>query len=307
MNIACPKCGFEEAENARECARCGIIFGKYGAPPPRRLDIRLRTGSTSADVVPDGRVGAQELKILGIGLVLAIFVYAVPFTRMMFSALVTLFHEFGHAVMGWIFGYPSIPAFDFVYGGGMTSHGTFRMPLALAIAGGLGYLAWLFRQNRKTVAVIGGIFLLWLFFVSAEWRREIAFAAAGHIAEFILAGILFYQALAGVGWRIPEIERPLGAFIAFFVQIHSMSFAWRLMHDPDFLEWYRQGKGGALMNDLEVIALDLHIHTPFNPGIIGATRLLFLFSFVPIAVAMVWYFQRERWHRVLRAFGTADA
>jgi hypothetical protein len=36
------------------------------------------------------------------------------------------------------------------------------------------------------------------------------------------------------------------------------------------------------------------------------TRLLFLFSFVPIAVALIWYFQRARWHRVLRALRTAD-
>ncbi len=77
------------------------------------------------------------------------------------------------------------------------------------------------------------------------------------------------------------------------------------MTDPDFLEWYKQGKGGMLMNDLEGIALDLHIHTPFNPGIEGAARLLLLFSFVPIAVALIWYFQRARWHRILRSLRTA--
>jgi hypothetical protein len=209
----------------------------------------------------------------------------------------------GHAVAGWLLGYPSIPAFDFVYGGGMTPMGSFHLSIVLAIAAGLAYLMWRFRDNRKTVILIGAIFLIWFFVVSAEWRRELVFSAAGHVSELVLASILFYQALAGVGWRIPEIERPLGAFVAFFVQIQTMSFAWRLMHDPDFLDWYRQGKGGALMNDLEVIALDLHIHTPFNPGILGAARLLLLFSFVPIAVALVWYFQRARWHRILRALG----
>jgi hypothetical protein len=230
------------------------------------------------------------VKILGTGLVLAILFFAFPLTRYIFSTMVTLFHEFGHAVMGWVLGHPSIPAFDFTYGGGITPRGRFRLSLALAIAAGFAYLIWRFRENTKLAVSIGAIAPVWLFFVSAEWRRDIAISAAGHIAELVLAGILFYQALAGVGWRMPEIERPLGAFVAFFVQIHSMAFAWRLMHDPDFLEWYREGKGG-LMNDLDSIAVDLHIHTPFNPGIIGVTRLLLLFSFVPIGVALFWYFR----------------
>jgi hypothetical protein len=309
VNIACPKCGFEEPENRRECSRCGIVFGKYNSadvePPLRRLESRLRADSTSEDTVLDGRVGPGELRTLGIGLLLAIVVYAIPFTRFVFSAMVTLFHELGHAVMGWLMGMPAIPAFDFVYGGGITPHTAFQPVLALVIAGGFVYLMWLFRQNRKTLVLIGAIFLVWLFFVSADWRREFAFGAAGHLAECILAGILFYQALSGVGWRIPELERPLGAFIAFFVQIHMIFFCWKLMHDPDFLAWYREGKGGMLMNDLEGIALDLHIHTPFNPGIEGVARLLLLFSFLPIVTALIWYFQRARWHRMLRALSTA--
>jgi hypothetical protein len=112
--------------------------------------------------------------------------------------------------------------------------------------------------------------------------------------------------LSGVGLRAPEVERPLAAFAAFFVQIHSMLFAWKLTRDTDFLEWYREGKGGALMNDLEVIALDLQIYAKLNPGIVGVARMLIFFSFIPIAVALIWYFQRARWHRFLRSLRTVD-
>ncbi|MFP5246403.1 MAG: hypothetical protein ACLGH0_06880, partial [Thermoanaerobaculia bacterium] len=259
------------------------------------------------DRVLDGKLGPRELKILGFGLAAAIVAYAIPFTRFVFSAIVTLFHEFGHAVMGWLLGYPSIPAFDFVYGGGLTHHGAFRMSIALAVAAGFAYLGWLFRENKKSVAIIAALFLVWLLFVTREWRRELAFASAGHLAEFILAGILFYKALAGVGWRNPDLERPLGAFVAFFVQIHSTLFAWRLTHDTAFLDWYREGKGGALMNDLEVVALNLHIWLDWRPGIEGVARALLFFSVLPTVIALVWYFERARWHRVLRALRTADA
>ncbi len=257
--------------------------------------------------VEDGRVTASELKILGAGLVAAIVIYALPFTRFVFSAMVTLFHELGHAVAGWLLGYVSLPAFDLVYGGGFTHMGQFRLSIAIAVAGLFGGAMWIFRQNRKSMILIGALFLTWLMIVSGEWRREMVIAIAGHAAEFILAGILFYQALSGTGWKHPEFERPLGAFVAFFVQIQSTLFAWKLLHDPDFLAWYREGKGGMLMNDLEQVALDLQIRFGIAPGIAGVARGLLLFSLVPGIVALIWFFQRARWHRVMRAFRTIDA
>jgi len=288
VTVSCPKCGFEEAEGATECSRCGVVFGKYVEDRRSRLSGQAGLPVLHHEEGPPTRA-PFPWKILGIGLAMAIIVYAIPFTRFVFSAIVTLFHEFGHAVVGWLMGMPAIPAFDFVYGGGITPHGEFHLSIALAIAAGFGYLGWLFRDNRRMVVLIAAAALVWLFFVSSDWRREFAFGAGGHLGECILAGILFYQALAGVGWRIPELERPLGAFVAFFVQINMIFFCRRLIHDPDFLEWYKQGKGGMLMNDLEGIALDLHIHTRINPGIEGVARMLLLFSFVPMIVAVVLY------------------
>lgn len=301
--MPCPKCGFENARGALECTRCGVIFAKF----TRETPIPIKPYVIEEDRVADGRIGPAEWKILGIGLALAIFVYAIPFTRFVLSAIVTLFHELGHAIAGWLLGHPSLPAFDLVYGGGFTHMGQFRLSIAVVIALGFAYLLWLFRENRHSMTIVGVVALIWLVFVTKEWRRELAIAAAGHAFEFVLAGIFFYKSLAGAGWRSPEFERPLGAFIAFFVQIHSTLFAWRIISDPDFMAWYREGKGGALMNDLEVVALNLQIYLGFNPGIIGVTKMLLVFSVLPGVVALVWYFERARWHRVLRAFRTAQS
>lgn len=259
------------------------------------------------DEVRDGTIGPGELKILGIGLAAAIVVYALPFTRFVFSAIVTLFHEFGHAVAGWLLGYPALPAFDLMYGGGITHYGEFHVSIAIAVGAVFAWLAWTFRLNRKALTLILIIFAAWLIVVTGEWRRELVAASAGHLAEFILAGIMLYKALSGVGLRAPEVERPVAAFVAFFVQIHSMFFALKLSRDADFLAWYREGKGGMLMNDLETVALDLQIYTKMSPGIQGVAKMLLVFSFVPIAVAIVWYLQRARWWRVLRSLKTVDA
>jgi hypothetical protein len=298
--VDCPKCGAENVGGASECVSCGVIFAKASR-------ARVRPFAIEIERVADGRIGAAEWKVLGFGLAAAIVVYAIPFTRFVFSALVTLFHEIGHAVMGWLLGHASLPAFDFVYGGGYTHYGIFRRSIVIAIALGFAYAGWLFRHNKKALSIVAAMFLVWLFVVTREWRRETAMAAGGHLAEFILAGILFYKALAGVGWRNPDVERPLGAFVAFFVQIHSTLFAWRLTRDGAFLDWYREGKGGMMMNDLEIIALNLQIWLNKTPGIEGVARGLLVFSVLPTVVALVWYLERARWHRVLRALRTVDA
>lgn len=314
----CPKCEAIVAPDAIECPLCGVVLSRYvrrSEAPPRRA-----AASEASDVIPsrsdvvdaedevsDGRLGSEQLKIIAGGLVAAVVVYAVPITRWMFSAIITLFHEFGHAVAGWLLGIPSLPAFDFVYGGGFTHQSGFRPSVAIAVGASFVWLGWRFRENRKSVALIVVVFLVWLMLVTAEWRRELVIAAAGHSFEFILAAVFFYKALAGVGLRRPELERPLAAFVAFFVQLHSMLFALRLVRDPSYLAWYREGKGGALMNDLEVVALDLHIYLGAAPGIEGVARLLIAFSFVPMIVAIGWYLWRARWHRLMRSLRTAEA
>lgn len=290
--MKCPRCAFPSSESAAECGRCGVIFAKW-QPRPVIIEDEER--------VEDGRITRRELRILGIGLAIALVVYAVPLLRYIFSTLETLFHELGHAVVAWLLGHPAIPAFDFMYGGGFTHWGAFHLSIALAVAAAFGWLAWRLRGNRRGLIALGAIFLVWLVCVSSDWRRETVIASAGVAFEFILAAILFYQALAGVGWRIPEIERPLGAFIAFFVQLTAMQFPLRLLRDPDFLTAYQEGKGGALMNDLEVVALNLHIHTPLNPGIKGLAIALFVFSFVPIGVAVASYLNRAKVRRAVQA------
>jgi len=303
--MKCPKCGFEQPDANVECPRCGIIFARWQEardfPPDVSRSQLVAPPLDSIDTVEDGRIGRKELTILGTGLAVAVVSNLLPFVRFVFSALVTLFHELGHAVAGWLLGHPSLPAFDFVYGGGFTHQSEFRLSIAIAIGAAFAWAIHLLRRNLRTVALLGAIFLVWLFVVNSEWRRELVIASAGHAFEFILAGILFYQALSGTGWRIPEVERPLGAFAAFFVQIHSMLFAMRLRSDVDFLAWYREGKGGALMNDLEVVALDLKIYLGADSSIENVAGWLLAFSFVPMIVAIVWHLRRSKWHAMIRS------
>jgi hypothetical protein len=233
--------------------------------------------------------GPAEKKTVLLGLVGAVIAHLFWPLRAALLTLKTLFHEIGHAVAGWLFGYPAIPAFDFIFGGGMTHYNNFQPFLALLVAVAFAYAAWRFRENTPVVTAIAVIFLLWLVIVTKEWRRETVLASAGVAFELILGAIFLYMALSGRGWRRPEIERPLGAMVAFFVQLYSWIFAFQLIRDVDFREWYREGKGGALMNDLEVVALNLKIYLGMNTSIEGVAKMLVLFSLIPPAVAIYWW------------------
>lgn len=302
----CPKCGFGQPDGSAECSRCGVIFAKWEAGPAVLPPERDPTRAVVTDLVVDGSLGAVELRRLAIAFAVALAVYLVPFTRFVLSAMVTLFHEFGHAVAGWVLGHPSIPAFDFVYGGGLTSRAEFKVPLAVLMGAGWVGLAWLVRANRRAVVLVGSLALVWLFVVTAEWRRDLVFSSMGHLGELALAGAFFYMALANVGFRQPEAERPIALFIAFFVTIHSIHFSWRLRNDPDFLAWYREGKGGMLMNDLESVALDIQIFTGAQPGIEGVALVLLLASLLPLAVALLLYRYRSRVNRIVSGLLTAE-
>ena len=94
---------------------------------------------------------------VAIGLAAAVVILRFPFLSYVFSYFTTLVHEMGHAAVGWLYGYPSIPAFDFRYGGGVTASGQRATWLALVVQGLLGAAVWVFRRNPRTRVLAAGL------------------------------------------------------------------------------------------------------------------------------------------------------
>jgi hypothetical protein len=307
--VICPRCEFDNHDFAVECARCGVVFSKLERAEPPRAEAGFRQPDGLKPVLHSvlTTLGKYEIKILAFGAIAAAVAQFFWITRAALGALKTLFHEIGHALVAWLLGHPSIPAFDFMFGGGLTHYGEFHVSLALAIGAGILYLGWRLRRNTAAVTTIAVVFLVWLVIVTKAWRRETAMAAAGVVFELVLAAVFLYMAIAAVGWRAPEIERPLAVMIAFFMQFSSWIFALDLIRDSDFLEIYKQGKGGALMNDLEVIALNLRIYLGIEATIPGLAKLLLLFSFVPLSVAFWLALRHDRLEAAIESLVTESS
>lgn len=188
------------------------------------------------------------------GAALALVALALPFVSFVLSTFVTLVHEMGHALAGWLYGYPSIPAFDFTYGGGVTLQGGRVTLLPALVAGGLAVAVWVFRRNLVTRSLAIGALALYAAtaFTSAH---EAVITAMGHGGELLFATVFLHRAFSGNACQRPG-ERTLYAAVGFFVVFTDLRFAWRLWQSPFHRALYGEAKGGGHWMDFSRLADD---------------------------------------------------
>jgi hypothetical protein len=207
-----------------------------GAPKKKRID----------------KAGWQSL---GGGLAITTGVLLLPFLSFVFHYILILVHELGHAVFGWLFGYPSVPAFDFMYGGGLTSHQDRKMIIFVIIYLLLAGLFYLFRRNRLTLLFLIGLAVLYTI-ITFTPLHQLVILFMGHGTELVFGAIFMYRALSGSSIIVPA-ERPLYAFLGFFVFFMDLRFTHRLMTSAEFRVDYGAAKGGGHWMDFSRIAHEI--------------------------------------------------
>ncbi len=193
-------------------------------------------------------------RALIVGGAVALIVYLVPFPRFVFHTLITLVHELGHALAAWAFGIPALPAFDFVYGGGVTMHHGRSTGLMILIYVAFGALAYWVRQNRGYLIALA-VWVCAYTLVAFTPLHEAIEIAMGHGSELIFAGIFLYRALTGSACRVPA-ERPLYAFCALFILLSDAAFALSLLTSSARVADYEDAKGGGHWMDFSRLADD---------------------------------------------------
>ncbi len=221
-------------------------------------------------------------RALSAGGAAALAVFLVPFPRFVFHTLITLVHELGHALAAWAFAIPAIPAFDFVYGGGITVSQGRSTGLMILIYGGFGALAWYLRGRRGALLALGVGVVAYTLCAFTPLHEAIE-VAAGHGSELAFAGIFLYRAMDGAACRVPA-ERPAYAFCAIFILLSDAAFAVGLLTSASKVADYEEAKGGGHWMDFSRLAGDyLHID-------LQAVVFLFLLAtvLVPFASYLVY-------------------
>lgn len=223
-------------------------------------------------------IDQEGWKAIAAGIVLALLILASQQVTFLLSPLITLVHELGHTLTNWIFGYPAIPAFDFMHGGGVTFN-VERMSFLIGLVYcGFGYLFYVYWQNHLTARVLLGVAIAYTV-CAFTGIHDFLVVSMGHGFELIFAGIFMARAISGYACRYP-IERPLYAMLAAYVTFYDIQFSWRLIFDQTTRAIYQQGKGGVIDHDLVRIARDV-----FNVDLtIAAGGMLLATLLTPLAV-----------------------
>ncbi len=295
----CPKCGFESESRGTDCPACGIVFAKFrphpqGAAAPVLSEAPDLSRDESA-LEPD-RLDTPETKsfdkqpILSmlIGSALALWTLNSPFLYTLSNMMKTLVHELGHTFAGWGFGIPSVPAFDFSYGGGVTIH---QDPSAFVLAliyAAFAYLLFLYRRNPRSLVLIGMIGGAHLALMATGLDEPVTIAM-GHGFELLFAGIFFYRALSGFAC-VHGAERPLYGFLGFLITFDNMRFAYRLIHSHEHRWMYENAKGGGHWMDFDRLAREFLL-----VDLSAIAHFFMLASAAPLVISLALYCTRDRW------------
>lgn len=164
----------------------------------------------------------------------------------------------GHAAFGWLFGYPSVPAFDFTYGGGVTLHQQRAPLLCVAIAAAACFGAWSLRDRPPLRDLAIGWIVAWAALALTRGHEAVILAMA-HGAELAFATLALHRALSGRGCTL-EAERPLYGLAGGFLVLSSLRFAFRLATSASHRAAYADAKGGGHWMDFSRLANEsLHV------------------------------------------------
>lgn len=174
------------------------------------------------------------------------------------SMFITFFHEIGHTVFGWFYGYVTLPSFDFQHGGGMAWRMTGQfLPLNLALYGLLFYGIYFFRGYRLTQVLLAalGVFHLATAYIPFH-EAVINFMGPG--SELVMAGFFLYRAWLDLTPR-GAVERFLNSFFGFAMIVHAGIEGWALLHSQAMRLVYYEQKGQHGFGDFDKVADQLHV------------------------------------------------
>jgi len=245
-------------------------------PQPKAITLEVKS------------VSKEGWRALITGLVLSIILVVVSPLKLMFYGFSILVHELGHTITNWLFGRPAIPTVDLLYGGGLTivfDQSVIVIGLVYVALGTLFYLCRFYPRLQGFLVLLAGIYTCCLF----SPMNRILSTAMGHGMEVTAIMVCLYLSTSGYFCRMAG-DRSIYAMLGFFTLFVDLQFAWKLIYDSDFRDWYLEGKGGVLDNDFTILANDyFHVNLSVVAGCLLVSCLLApLVAFILFRYEQVW-------------------
>lgn len=166
--------------------------------------------------------------------------------------MAVFFHEIGHTITMWFFGYPALPMFDFAHGGGMSQMmGDQNMLVLAGVWAAIGYGIFALRGHLVLQA---GLVLLLLLNLALAFNdlHDPLINFMGHGFEALVAAFLLFRALFNLAPR-GSFERFLNATFGFGLIFKAfIDFSGLLHNQAHRLTYYNQ-KGAHGFGDFDRI------------------------------------------------------
>lgn len=205
--------------------------------------------ATSAD--PPSEPAWAPWLFLGAGALGAALASFLPLAAYMGHFVSALTHEMGHCAVGFLFGYPSIPAISLAGEAVSVHHGRSWFVLAV-VWSALAFGATRVRAGGPRVAALAGVALVYpaLAFTQA---RELLFLAGGHLGELAFATLALWRALTG-GFTESSGERALYGVLGWALVAHNVRLAFGLATSAVARAEYHANVSFGVPNDYVRIA-----------------------------------------------------
>lgn len=166
------------------------------------------------------------------------------------------FHELGHTLFYWLYGYFAVPTFDFASGGGMTyQFGARSWLLQVAVWGGLGALVAFAWQRARILVIPLAVFAVFIVVSALMAVHQDIIVFMGHGAEAALAAFLLCRGYYNV-WLSRSYERWINVFIGAYMMGSVLTLVWALMFNPHFAADYEMQKGAHRLGDFDRLVDD---------------------------------------------------
>lgn len=214
------------------------------------------------------------------------WVFNIPATGL--DYMTVFFHEIGHTIAFWLFGFPAIPSFDFEYGGGMT-YNLKRINAVLYVIYGATLLAFFWLLVKRHYNLAGAVVVAGALHMAVAFNtgHVVLITYMGHCTELLVATFCILRAARGetVGGIV---EQYLNMIFGLYIMGHTIIMSWGIIGSDIARMAYSMQKGGHTMGDLDRLAKILEV--PVQS--VGMFSMGFTLACAALVTVLAWWLPR---------------